>query len=160
MIRVSALYGNTADARFDHDYYHGRHRKLVERLFGPHGMLRIEMDRGLAGGGGAAAPFVASAHLYFESLDAFQAAFAAHGEEVLADIPNYTNVTPVLQVSEIAAGAVTSSASPLPGSDRTTSTAGSERRPTRSCSSTPSAAARASAWRSATSARTSSRPRG
>ena len=34
------------------------------------------------------------------------------------------------------------------------------RRRTPSCSSTPSAAARASAWRSATSARTSSRPRG
>ena len=41
-----------------------------------------------------------------------------------------------------------------------TSSAGRPRRPTPSCSSTPSAAARARRWRSATSARTSSRPRG
>ena len=38
--------------------------------------------------------------LFFENLDDFQAAFAAHGEELLADIPNYTNVEPVVQIDE------------------------------------------------------------
>ncbi|HUF50421.1 MAG TPA: EthD family reductase [Longimicrobiales bacterium] len=104
MIRVSVLYGNGPEARFDHEYYHSAHRELVESRLRPLGLVRIEMDRGVAGGGGTDAPYVASAHLYFESLDAFQEAFAAHGEELLADIPNYTNVTPVLQVSEIVHG--------------------------------------------------------
>ena len=51
------------------------------------------------------------------------------------------------------------SATSTPASGRPTSSAGRPTRPTPSCSSTPNAAARARRWRSATSARTSSRPR-
>ena len=40
----------------------------------------------------------------FESLDAFQAAVGAHGEEIFGDVPNFTNITPVVQISDIAAG--------------------------------------------------------
>ena len=40
-------------------------------------------------------------HLYFDSVEAFQAAFGPHAETILADIPNYTNIQPVIQVSEV-----------------------------------------------------------
>lgn len=100
MIRVSALYPNGDDARFDHDYYQGTHQDLLHARWG-RWLRGVEMDRGLAGGGGAAAPFVGGAHLYFDSVEEFQAALAAHGEEVLGDIPNFTNTQPVLQISRI-----------------------------------------------------------
>jgi uncharacterized protein (TIGR02118 family) len=40
-------------------------------------------------------------HLYFDSIDAFQAAFAPRAQSILADIPNYTNTQPTIQVSEV-----------------------------------------------------------
>jgi hypothetical protein len=40
-------------------------------------------------------------HLYFDTTDAFQAAFAPHAQAILADIPNYTNTQPTIQISEV-----------------------------------------------------------
>ena len=40
-------------------------------------------------------------HLYFDSLAEFQAAFAPVATTLLGDIPNYTNVQPVIQISEV-----------------------------------------------------------
>ena len=37
----------------------------------------------------------------FQSTDAFQTAFAPHAQSILADIPNYTNTQPTIQVSEV-----------------------------------------------------------
>jgi hypothetical protein len=34
-------------------------------------------------------------------VPAFQAAFAPHSKEIMGDIPNYTNLQPIIQVSEI-----------------------------------------------------------
>jgi uncharacterized protein (TIGR02118 family) len=48
----------------------------------------------------ASATYVAMGHLYFDSTDAFQAAFAPHAQSILADIPNYINTQPIIQVSE------------------------------------------------------------
>ena len=38
------------------------------------------------------------------SVEAFGAAMATHGAEVMGDIPNYTDAQPVLQISEIKVG--------------------------------------------------------
>jgi uncharacterized protein (TIGR02118 family) len=40
-------------------------------------------------------------HLLFDSLAAFQTAFAEHGAKFMADIPNYTTIEPIIQVSEV-----------------------------------------------------------
>ncbi len=39
---------------------------------------------------------------FFESLADFRNGMNAHGDEILADVPHYTNLTPQVQVSEIA----------------------------------------------------------
>lgn len=102
MIRISVLYPNVPGVAFDHDYYNRNHRELVESRWRPMGLHRIEVDRGVGGMGGTAAPFVAAGHLFFESAEDFEAAFAAHGEELLADIPNFTDAEPTIQISEVA----------------------------------------------------------
>jgi uncharacterized protein (TIGR02118 family) len=101
MIKVSVMYPNTSDARFDMSYYLDRHMPMVRDLMG--GVLKgMNVEQGLAGGQpGAPAPYVALGHLLFESLDAFQAAFAQHSGAILADIPNYTNTQPMLQISQV-----------------------------------------------------------
>jgi uncharacterized protein (TIGR02118 family) len=40
-------------------------------------------------------------HLYFDSVAEFQASFGPHAEAIMADIPNYTNVQPVIQISDV-----------------------------------------------------------
>src|SRR6516162_11657881 len=63
---------------------------------------RMAVEEGIAGGApGAPAIYVAMGHLYFDSTDAFQTAFAPHPQAILADIPNYTNVQPTIQISEV-----------------------------------------------------------
>lgn len=103
MIRISVMYAAGAGKTFDHDYYRTKHMKLVRDRVGGLGLKRIEVDRGIAGGApGAPAPYVAVGHLYFDSLDAFQKAMAPHGKELFADVPNFTNITPQVQIAEIA----------------------------------------------------------
>ena len=50
---------------------------------------------------GAAAPFAAAGHLYFQTLAEFQSAIGAHGAELMGDIANYTDIEPAVQISEI-----------------------------------------------------------
>jgi uncharacterized protein (TIGR02118 family) len=100
VIVVSVLYPNGPGKNFDHDYYLRQHMPMVQRRLGAP-LQRVAVERGLAGGEPGATPLFWSApHLYFESVEAFQGAFGPHAQAILADIPNYTNTTPVIQISE------------------------------------------------------------
>jgi uncharacterized protein (TIGR02118 family) len=101
VIIVSVLYPNAPGSKFDLDYYLKRHMPMVQQRLGTP-LKRVAVERGLAGGApGAPPPFLAAAHLHFDSVEAFQAAFGPHAEPILADVPNYTNTTPVIQISEV-----------------------------------------------------------
>jgi uncharacterized protein (TIGR02118 family) len=50
---------------------------------------------------GSQPTYAAMGHLWFESTDSFQAAFGPHAATIMADIPNYSNVQPVIQISEV-----------------------------------------------------------
>jgi uncharacterized protein (TIGR02118 family) len=102
MIRVTVLYPNESGKKFDADYYKNKHMKLCEERLKSFGLLRYEVDKGIAGGApNAPAPFVGACHLYFNSVEGFQKGMGAHGTEIVADIPNYTNIQPTIQISEI-----------------------------------------------------------
>lgn len=100
MIKVSVLYPNPEDCRFDFDYYCKSHMPMVKDRLGS-ACQGIAVDKPLAGEAGMRPPYVAAAHLFFKSAEAFQAAFEPHAEEILADIPNYTNLQPTLMISEV-----------------------------------------------------------
>jgi uncharacterized protein (TIGR02118 family) len=60
------------------------------------------VDKGLAGGApGAPATYVGMCHIFCDSVEAFQHGFAPHAQEITGDIANYTDVSPVLQISEV-----------------------------------------------------------
>ena len=40
-------------------------------------------------------------HLSFDSVDAFQTAFGANAPQIMGDIPNYTDIQPMVQISEV-----------------------------------------------------------
>ncbi len=100
MIWVTVIYANEAGKRFDMEYYASSHMQLVNEKLGPLGLPAAEVDKGLSLGG-QPAPFAAAAYLKFPSLEVFEKAFAAVGGELAADAPNYTDIEPVVQVSEI-----------------------------------------------------------
>ena len=105
MIKVSVFYRNEPGARFDFDYYTTKHLPLVRDKLGT-ALTGIAADKGIAGGAPGSAPtYVAIAHLYFESVESFQSAFNPAAEAILGDIPNYTDLQPDLQISEVAVNA-------------------------------------------------------
>lgn len=94
MIRLSVFYPATDGATFDHDYYRDRHVPLACRTWG----VEAEIDKGVNG------PYEAAVHFRFDSVEAMQQAMATEGTgEIIADVANYTTITPVQQVSEIVA---------------------------------------------------------
>lgn len=101
MIKMSVYYPIDGGSRFDHDYYRTCHLPLIQKRLGS-ACLRYEIDRGLGGGDPGSAPkFVAACHVYAPSLRVFQEAFAPHRAEIVADVANYTDITPVVQISEV-----------------------------------------------------------
>ncbi|MCG2585614.1 EthD family reductase [Massilia sp. TS11] len=101
MIKVSILYPNSPDARFDVDYYATRHMPMVKNLLGAC-CTGFQVDIAMPDhAADAPAPYIAMGHLLCDSLTAFQTAFAPHAETIMADIANYTNLTPQLQFSTV-----------------------------------------------------------
>lgn len=93
MIRMSVYYPSTEGATFDHDYYRNNHVPLCVKTWGLEG---AEIDKAVDG------PNVATVHFKFESLEAMQSAMSSPGTaDIMADVPNYTSIAPVLQTSEI-----------------------------------------------------------
>ena len=95
MIRFSVFYPATEGATFDHEYYEQKHVPLAVATWGLEG---AQIDKGLSG------PYVAAVHFTFESTDAMAAAMGSEGTgAVMADVANYTTITPVTQTSVIVA---------------------------------------------------------
>lgn len=97
---ISAVYPNTPGSRFDAAWYVDRHTPFATGLLAPLGLQRLTTTLGLAGLDGGEPPYWAISEMVFASRAQFDAAMAACGEQLFADIPNYTTVTPVLQVSQ------------------------------------------------------------
>lgn len=92
------MYPRREDGRFDFDYYLKSHMKMVKDLAA--GKVRaIRVEKSVAGG--PPNPYEAIGHIDCDSMADWQAVFDAHGQKFMADVPNFTNIQPVLQVSEV-----------------------------------------------------------
>ena len=101
MVKVSVFYPSGPQHTFDMTYYLDSHIPMLRQQLGS-ALKGTAVDQGIAGGSpGSTPPYLVICHLFFESVDAFQLAFATHGDAIVADVPNYTNAAPILQVSEV-----------------------------------------------------------
>lgn len=101
MIKVTILYPNDEGKTFNMDYYATKHMPMAAELFGD-ALKAMSIDKGLAGGApGAPAPYLAVGYFFFENMASFQAAMGPNSEKLRADVPNYTNIKPVILVSEV-----------------------------------------------------------
>lgn len=101
MFKVTVMYPYTEGARFDHDYYRDTHMPLVKSKLGS-ACEYYTVEKGMAGGQPGDPPtYVAMCAFICNSLEGYGAAMQANAEEILGDIPNYTDITPVIQISEL-----------------------------------------------------------
>jgi uncharacterized protein (TIGR02118 family) len=101
MIDIILMYPAGEGSTFDMNYYLNTHIPLFKKRMGTSAQ-NLKVLRGVQGlMPGSPAPYVAIAHWTAESAEAYAAAFAPHAEEILGDIPKYTNIQPVVQYSEI-----------------------------------------------------------
>ncbi|HXJ96216.1 MAG TPA: EthD family reductase [Terriglobia bacterium] len=98
MIRLSVMYPKTDDLKFDMAYYRDTHIPMMRRLIGSR-LKEFSLDQAVTGQN-LPTPYAVIAHLLFESVEIMQAALEEHGPALMADIPHYTNVQAVIQVSE------------------------------------------------------------
>ena len=104
MIKVSVMYPHKEGARFDHAYYRDKHMPLVKEKMGD-ACKYYTVDKGLAGGTpGAPATYVGMCHIFCDSVESFQAGFGPNAKEIMGDIANYTDLSPVIQISEVVVG--------------------------------------------------------
>ena len=88
--------------RFDHGYYMSKHLPMVGAIMGPHGVKRVEVVKIGPNPDGSTPQYQVMFSAYFESSAALQKAMAEpRMPEIMGDIPNYTDITPVLEISEI-----------------------------------------------------------
>jgi uncharacterized protein (TIGR02118 family) len=101
MVKVSVLYPNKPGSHFDADYYLSIHMPMAVRLLGK-ALKSATAEIGVAGGApGEAAPFAAIAGFTCESVEAFVQAFTPVAEKLQSDIPKYTDIEPVIQISNL-----------------------------------------------------------
>ena len=101
MITVSVFYPHKKGSKFDMDYYINSHIPMVQEKLGA-ALKGASMVQGLGGPEPGSPPiYAAMIHMQFDSVEAFQGAFGPHAEAIMADIPNYTDVEPAIQISEV-----------------------------------------------------------
>jgi uncharacterized protein (TIGR02118 family) len=101
MINVSVFYPNEEGKKFDMEYYVTKHIPMVQQKLGD-ALKGTVVEQGLVGSTpGSPAAYIAIAHLSFDSVAAFQSAFGPHAKSFMADLPNYSNIQPMVQISEV-----------------------------------------------------------
>ncbi len=101
MIKVSVLYPNEEGKRFDMEYYLNKHGAMLQQKLGA-ALKGAAVEQGLSGAVPGSRPtYIAMGHLYFDSVEAFQNAFGPHAESIMGDIPNFTDIQPTTQISEV-----------------------------------------------------------
>ncbi|NLR59298.1 EthD family reductase [Chitinophaga polysaccharea] len=101
MFKVAILYPNGEDKTFDMDYYEKKHMPMVAGLLGKN-LKFYEIDRGIAGRTpNDKVPFVAIGYFFITDVAAYNKTIAQNMDAIRTDIKKYTNIQPVIQISEI-----------------------------------------------------------
>lgn len=101
LVKVSILYPYAEGKTFNMEYYETRHMPMVAAFLGSN-LVKYTIEKGLASGiPNQPLPFMAIGTFYVKSLSDYQAAIGPHRDAIRADFPNYTNISPVILVSEV-----------------------------------------------------------
>ena len=101
MIKVAIFYPNGEGKTFDMDYYSTKHMPMAANLFGD-ALKAMSIDKGLANGKpDTPVQYLAIGYFYFENMTTFENSMGPNSEKLRADVVNYTNILPEIQISEV-----------------------------------------------------------
>ncbi|MFL6731788.1 MAG: EthD family reductase [Sphingomicrobium sp.] len=101
MATLSVVYPRTPGATFDYDYYQATHMPLVGERWSKAGLTGGEALLGKAAPDGSAPPYFAIGIIHFDGAESLQAALNGEdASEIIADIRNFTNAEPVIQIND------------------------------------------------------------
>jgi len=101
LIKISVMYPYAEGKTFNMEYYETKHMPMVAGYLGSN-LVKYTIEKGLSSGiPSQPLPFMAIGTFYVKSLSEYQAAIAPNRDAIRADFVNYTNVAPVILVSEV-----------------------------------------------------------
>jgi len=101
MFKVTILYPNGEGKTFDMDYYEHKHMPMVAGLLGKN-LQFYEIDKGIAGRTpNEKVPYLAVGYFYIRDIAEYNKVIGQNREAVISDFKNYTNIQPVVQISEV-----------------------------------------------------------
>ncbi len=101
LIKISVMYPYAEGKTFDMAYYEAKHMPMVAGYLGTN-LVKYTIEKGLSNGmPNQPLPYMAIGTFYVKSLSEYQAAIAPNINAIRADFQNYTNVIPVVFVSEV-----------------------------------------------------------
>jgi len=101
LYKIAILYPNGEGKTFDMDYYERKHMPMVAGLLGRN-LQFYEIDRGIAGRTPTdKVPYLAVGYFYVKDVAEYNKLIGQHREAIISDFKNYTNVQPLIQISEV-----------------------------------------------------------
>jgi uncharacterized protein (TIGR02118 family) len=101
LIKVSVMYPFAEGKTFNVEYYETKHMPMVAKLLGSN-LVKYTIEKGLASGvPNQPLPYMAIGIFYIKNLTDYQTAITPNRDAIRADFANYTNITPVILVSEV-----------------------------------------------------------
>lgn len=101
LIKVSVMYPFAEGKTFDMEYYETKHMPMVAGFLGSN-LVKYTIEKGVASGiPNTPLPFMAVGSFYVKNLADYQAAIAPNRDAIRSDFAHYTNVSPIILVSEV-----------------------------------------------------------
>jgi uncharacterized protein (TIGR02118 family) len=101
LIKISIMYPFAEGKTFNMEYYETKHMPMVAGYLGSN-LVKYTIEKGLASGiPNQPLPYMAIGTFYVKRLDDYQAAIGPKRDAIRADFANYTNIAPVILVSEV-----------------------------------------------------------
>ena len=101
LIKITIMYPYAEGKTFNMEYYEAKHMPMVAKFLGSN-LVKYTIEKGLASGiPNQPLPFMAIGTFYVKSLGDYQSAIAPNRDAIRADFANFTNIIPVILVSEV-----------------------------------------------------------
>lgn len=101
LIKISIMYPFAEGKTFNMEYYESKHMPMVAGYLGTN-LVKYTIEKGVASGiPNQPLPFMAIGTFYVKNLAEYQAAIGPNRTAIRADFANYTDITPVILVSEV-----------------------------------------------------------
>jgi len=101
LVKVSVMYPFAEGKTFNMEYYETKHMPMVAKFLGSN-LVKYTIEKGLSSGiPNQPLPYMAIGTFYVKSLEEYQAAIGPNRDAIRADFVNYTDVAPVILVSEV-----------------------------------------------------------